>query len=175
MRQGPSSEEYAAFYQTYVGKVPEGDIVKLLEEGLDNGLAYWSGLTEEQAKYRYAENKWSLKEVLGHIADTEAIMSYRLLRIARGDAQPLPGFDQDLYMPASEFDAVPLPMLIDRYAVTRHSTLALLRSLPVGAWARWGNASGADVTVHALAYIIAGHELHHMSVVEEKYARPERG
>ncbi|MDF2837384.1 MAG: hypothetical protein K0Q63_3024 [Paenibacillus sp.] len=168
MKQRPSSEEYAAYYHTYVGKVPEGDIVQLLEGGLSAGLSYWSGLSEEQAEYRYAENKWSLKEVLGHIADTEAIMSYRLLRVARGDVQPLLGFDQDLYMPASAFDAVPLSMLIDRYESTRRSTLALLRTLPAGAWTRWGNASGADVTVLALAYIIAGHELHHMSVVVER-------
>ncbi|MDQ6420583.1 DinB family protein [Paenibacillus sp. LHD-117] len=169
MTKRPGTDEYASYYENYVRQVPEGDILEQLKGNFEPMITYWSSLSEEQALYRYGADKWSLKEVLGHIVDTEAIMSYRLLRIARGDTTQLAGFDQDPYIPTAMFDSVPLPDLIERYESTRRSTLSLLRTLPEEAWSRRGNANGKDVTVNALAYIIAGHELHHMNVIKERY------
>lgn len=169
MMNRPEKGDYSTYAGKYVALVPDGDIVERLANQLEEMTSYWSSLSEEQALYRYEANKWSLKELLGHIIDSEAIMSYRLLRIARGDTTMLAGFEQDDYIPTAGFDAVPIQALIERYVLTRRSTLSLLRTLPEDAWSRRGNANGSEVTALALAYIIAGHEIHHRNMIRERY------
>jgi hypothetical protein len=134
-------------------------------------LLLLSGRTEADGDLRYAPDKWSLKEVLGHINDTERIMAYRALRIARGDATPLAGFEQDDYVRNGPFSDRSLADLIEDYIAVRRATITLFRNLDEAAFARRGVANKNDVTVRALAYIIAGHELHHRRIIEEKYLK----
>lgn len=169
MSNRPSAEEYNAYYETYVGLVPDGDISTILTQSLQNTIDVFTAATEDQANYRYAPGKWSMKEVLGHITDNERIMSYRLLRIARGDRTPLAGYDQDVLMSGASFDTCSLPDLLEDYTVVRQATLTLLRGLSEEAWSRSGVVNGSESSAAAWAYIIAGHELHHMNVIHEKY------
>jgi uncharacterized damage-inducible protein DinB len=134
-------------------------------------LLLLSGRPESDGDLRYAPGKWSLKEVLGHINDTERIMSYRALRISRGDTTPLAGFEQDDYVRNGPFARCTLADLIEEYIAVRRATVSLFRNLDEVAWTRRGKASENEVTVRALAYIIAGHELHHRRIVEEKYLK----
>ncbi|WP_426450952.1 DinB family protein [Paenibacillus sp. S-38] len=165
----PEQNEYNAFYAGYISQVPEGDVSLHLTEQLGKTARLVAGLTETQALHRYAEDKWSIKEVLGHIADTERVMSYRLLRVARGDTTALPGFDQDLFIRGASFDEWPLQRLADELAAVRQSTLSLISGLSSADWLREGTASGYPVSARALAYIIAGHELHHLRIIQERY------
>lgn len=165
----PSPDEYAASYGKYMVLVPDGDLCDLLDRQVTETLALLRQVPETRGTHRYAPGKWSLKEVLGHVCDTERIMSYRALRIARGDATPLPGFEQDDYVPAGRFDRRTLADLGDELSAIRQATVALFRHLDTEALARRGTASGNPFTPRALAYIIAGHERHHMAFVKEHY------
>jgi uncharacterized damage-inducible protein DinB len=121
------------------------------------------------AGFRYAPGKWTLKEILGHLIDDERIFAYRVLCIARGDARPLASFDENDYVAGANFEEQPLRDLLDDYALTRRATIALLRSLPDEAWSRRGNVAGYEATVRGLAWHIAGHELHHLATIRERY------
>jgi hypothetical protein len=165
----PQASEYAAYYEKYVSLVPEGNIVELLEQQLGKSLALLGGLSEEQGNYRYAPDKWSIKELVGHVSDTERIFAYRLLRFARNDQNALAGFEQDDYITNAEFDNCRLSELVKEFEYVRRASLALLRHLPQEAWQRSGVASDNPVSVRALAYILAGHELHHLKVLSERY------
>ncbi|MCQ6561266.1 DinB family protein [Paenibacillus mendelii] len=169
MSNRPSAEEYDTSFERYVELVPEGNIQDLLIQSLQNTIAVFTTVTEDRANYRYAPGKWSLKEVLGHITDNERIMSYRLLRIARGDKTPLAGYDQDILMSGASFDTCSLSDLLEEYTVVRRATLTLLRGLSEEAWSRSGVVNGSESSAAAWAYIIAGHELHHMNVIHDKY------
>ncbi|MFE5322626.1 DinB family protein [Paenibacillus sp. NPDC056579] len=169
MLQRPEQHEYAPYYGTYIQLVPEGNLIQLLDDQLDAALALLSGLSEEEAAYRYAPGKWSIKEVIGHITDTERIMAYRLLRIARGDTTELPGFDQDIYISGASFDQCSLPFLLEDLTVVRRATLTLVKGLSEEAWRRQGVASSSPFTARALACVISGHELHHLKVLQERY------
>ncbi|MFK7691524.1 DinB family protein [Paenibacillus sp. HJGM_3] len=169
MNERPTKEEYGLYYEQYISLVPEGDIRELLAQALEENTAVWSALSEEKGLFRYASGKWSVKEVLGHLIDGERIMSYRLLRIGRGDPTMLSGFDQDAYVQGAAFDAVPLAQLVEEYTVVRRATLLLLKGLPEEAWSRAGSANNSVLTTRALAYIIAGHERHHMRILKERY------
>lgn len=169
MLQRPEQQEYAPYYGTYIQLVPEGNLIELLADQLDAALALLSGLSEEEAAYRYAPGKWSIKEVIGHITDTERIMAYRLLRIARGDKTELPGFDQDIYISGASFDQCSLAFLLEDFTVVRCATLTLLKGLSEEAWGRQGIASNSPFTARALACVISGHELHHLKVLKERY------
>jgi hypothetical protein len=127
------------------------------------------GLSEEQGASRYEPGKWSVKELVGHLIDTERILSYRLLRIARGDRTPIEGFDQDPYVANSNAGARTLRSLASEFGHVRAATLALVRGLDDAAWSRRGTANENEVTVRALAHIIAGHELHHIRILRERY------
>ena len=129
------------------------------------------GRTEADGNLRYAPDKWSLKEVLGHVNDTERIMSYRALRISRGDATPIEGYEQDDYVRNGPFARLPLADLIEDYIAVRRATISLFRNLDEGDWSRRGVANQNEVTVRALSYIIAGHELHHRRIIEEMYLK----
>jgi uncharacterized damage-inducible protein DinB len=165
----PGADEYAPYYGTYIGKVPDGDLRSMLSSQLAETLALIRSIPESRGGHRYAPDKWSIREVLGHLADSERIFSYRALRIARGDATPLPGFEQNDYVPAGGFDARTLRDLADELAAIRQATIHLFAHLDQAALERRGTASGKPVSVRALAYIIAGHELHHVGILKNRY------
>lgn len=173
----PGADEYGPAYAGYVARVPaDADLLSLLAEQLDGTTTRLGSVPEARGTYRYAPGKWSVKEVVLHLADTERIMAYRALRIARGDTTPLPGFDENAYAPASRADAQPLATLVSGWGDVRRATLSLLRQLPPEAWLRRGVASGMPVSVRALGWIIAGHERHHLEVLGARYGlRPASG
>jgi hypothetical protein len=165
----PPANEYFEYYERYISLVPDGDIIETLRAQFDKTTAYLSALSEEQGAFRYAPGKWSVKEALGHLIDTERIFAYRALRIARNDRTPIEGFEQDDYVRFGSFDACTLASLIAEFAAVRKSTELLFAHLADEAWARMGVAYDHEVSVRALAYIAAGHELHHLAVLRAKY------
>lgn len=165
----PAEGEYAPSYAGYVGRVPEGDVLAVLERQLEEVPALLAGLGEERAGYRYAPGKWSVKEVVGHVADLERVFAYRALRFARGDRTPVPGVEQDGYVAHAHFDRGTLADLLAEWENQRRANLLFFRRLDADAWARSGPASGAEVTVRALAYVLAGHLRHHLAVLSERY------
>ena len=165
----PEPTEYASYYEKYVSKVPDADLIETLERQGAETLALLRALPEERGGHRYEPGKWSVKQVVGHMSDGERLFSYRALAIARGDRAPLPGMEQEEWMAGVDFDARTLADLLDEFEAVRASTLHLLRHLSPEAWARRGIASDNEVTVRALAYIIAGHEAHHVGVLKERY------
>jgi len=172
----PQPGEYAPYYDRYISLVhhnqtPGNDILAAFDDQRRQMLLLLCGRAEADGDLRYAPDKWTLKEVLGHINDTERIMSYRALRISRGDATPIEGYDQDDYVRNGPFAGRPLAELIEDYIAVRRATVSLFRNLDEPAWSRRGVANKNEVTVRALAYIIAGHELHHRRIIEEKYLK----
>ena len=165
----PQSSDYAPYFAKYILQVPDGDFVKTLESQLSDLTRILGPLTEEQAAFRYAPGKWSIKEVLGHVNDAERIFAYRLLRIGRGDQTPLPGFEQDDYIKTANSDARSLASLLEELASIRRASLSLIRSLDDASWLRRGTASGKEISALALAFIIAGHAIHHQSILEKQY------
>ena len=165
----PEPGEYAPYYDRYISLVAGTDILGTLDAQRRQTMLLLSGRDESEGDFRYAPDKWSAKEVLGHVCDTERIFAYRALRIARGDQTPLPGFEQDDYVKNGPFAKAALEEIIEDYIAVRRATLTLLRNLDEAAWTRRGVASKNEVSVRALAYMIAGHELHHRRILEEKY------
>ena len=165
----PEPGEYARYYDRYIALVAGTDILGTLDTQRRQTMLLLSGRDESEGDFRYAPDKWNAKEVLGHLCDTERIFAYRALRIARGDQTPLPGFEQDDYVKNGPFAKAALEELIEDYIAVRRATLTLLRNLDEAAWTRRGVASKNEVSVRALAYMIAGHELHHRRILEEKY------
>ena len=165
----PTNEEFPAYYGKYIDLVSERSLEDTLIKHLENTTALLSDVSETQANYRYALGKWTLKEVIGHIADTERIMSYRILRIARGDQTPLAGYDDEQYVKEALFHSRSFPDLLEEYSTVRHSTLSLVRGLSEVVRDRKGIANNSEISVSALAYIIAGHELHHVKIIKDKY------
>jgi hypothetical protein len=167
----PQSGESAPYYDRYISLVPGADVLAALDEQRRQTLLLLCGRPETDGDLRYAPDKWSLREVLGHLNDTERIMSYRALRISRGDKTPIEGYEQDDYVRNSPLGRRPLADLIEDYIAVRRATISLFRNLDEEAWTRRGTANKNEVTVRALAYIIAGHELHHRQIIEEKYLK----
>jgi hypothetical protein len=165
----PEPGEIPPHFVGYVGNVTESDPVAVLAGQIDVTARLLGGLSEAEALKRYAPGKWSVKEVVGHLADTERIMAYRALRIARGDETPLPGFDENAYVPPAKFDARPLADLIADFLTVRSATLGLFKSFDGDAWRRRGTASGKPISVRALGYVIPGHERHHVEVLKARY------
>jgi uncharacterized damage-inducible protein DinB len=165
----PQPSEYAAYYEKYVALVPGGDIVAILEAQRLQTSQLFAARSERDGNFRYAPDKWTVKEVLGHVSDTERIFAYRALRIARQDPTSLSGFEQDDYVRAGGFGERSLSDLVDEFQAVRNATVALFRPLSEDAWTRRGVANKNEVTVRALAFIIAGHELHHRQVLNERY------
>lgn len=165
----PTADEYAPFYAGYIARVAGGDLIATLARQPVELRALLAEVSEGGGAKRYAEGKWSVKEVLGHIADTERVMSYRMLRVARADATPLPGFDQDSYVLASDAGGCTLSSLQDELDAVRASTLALVRNASTAAWGRRGVANGYEVSARALAHIIAGHWAHHVEMLGSRY------
>jgi hypothetical protein len=165
----PQPGEYAPYYDRYISLVQGDDILTTLDQQRRDTMLLLSCRDEEDGDFRYAPEKWSAKEVLGHVCDTERVFAYRALRIARADATPLEGFEQDDYVRNGPFANRPMSDLVEDFIAVRRATLSLLRDLDEAAWMRRGIANKNEVTVRALAYTIAGHELHHRRILEEKY------
>lgn len=165
----PQTGDYAAYYGKYIALVPGGDFLETLASQLRDTSALLSPLADSEGDFRYAPGKWSIKETLGHVNDAERIFSYRMLRIARGDQAPLPGFEQDDYVKTGNFSARRLSDLLAEFTSIRQATIALVRSLDTAAWLRRGVASQNEVTALALAFIIAGHERHHWLILRDRY------
>ena len=165
----PEASEYASFYETYVSLVPNVDIVSALEAQRLQTAQMLAACSERDGNFRYAPDKWTMKEVFGHLADSERIFTYRALRIARADATPLSGFEQDDYVRAAGCARRQLDEMAQEFSAVRSATVAFYRSLDGEAWTRRGAANKNEVTVRALAFITAGHELHHRRLLEERY------
>ena len=165
----PEATEYADYYANYISKVPGSDVLSVLESQRLQMLQLFAGRSERDGSFRYAPGKWTVKEVLGHIADTERIFAYRALRIARGDQTPLPGFEQDDYVRSGTFGDRTLAGLAEEFGAVRTASVSLLRSFNEEAWSRRGVASQKEVTVRALGFMIAGHQIHHRIILEERY------
>jgi uncharacterized damage-inducible protein DinB len=165
----PDTSEYAPYYEKYVSLVKAGDILGTLETQRLQMIQLFAARSERDGNFRYAPDKWTVKEVLGHVNDTERIFAYRALRIARADQTPLSGFEQDDYVRSGGFNDRTLAALAEEFSHVRNATLSLFRSLPKEAWTRRGVANKNEVTVRALAFIVAGHELHHRLLLEERY------
>jgi len=170
----PQPGEYAPYYERYIALVPGEQILDTLDQQRRQTMLLLSGRDDADGDFRYAPGKWSAKEVLGHVCDTERVFAYRALRIARADATPLEGFEQDDYVRNGPFANHPLNDVVEDFIAVRRATLSLLRNLDEAAWQRRGIANKNEVTVRGLAYIIAGHELHHRRILEEKYFAANR-
>lgn len=168
-RQRPAPEECAPFYHGYIGRVPDGDVRRSLERLGDELATLLDGLGEERAGYRYAPDKWTVAQLLGHLNDTERVFNHRVLWFARGDEAPLPGMDQDPWVVAGEFEQRSLASLVAEQKAIRASTRALVESLTPQMLERRGVASDAPCTVRALVWILTGHAEHHRRILEERY------
>lgn len=169
----PSADEHAPYYARYVDLVPGGDLLDTMRHQLDDAWQFFSTLPETKGNHAYAPGKWTIREVLGHVIDTERIFAYRALRIARGDQTPLPGFDENLYAPESLASGRKLVDLAEELGLVRRSNLALLKTFTPEVGARMGTASGHPVSARAVAWIMTGHVLHHMMIVRERYLTGE--
>jgi hypothetical protein len=165
----PEANEYAPFYAGYVSRVPAGDIRDVLREQGEQAVALWRSVPPAKEGFRYAPEKWSVREVAGHVIDAERVFACRAMRFGRGDPSPLPGFEENLYVRNSSYDQIPLADLAAEFARLRASTVFLFQHLDAAAWQRRGVASGNEVSVRGLAYILAGHEMHHRRVLVERY------
>ena len=169
----PDVSEHAPFYAGYIARVTEEPLVALVNQAKATA-GVMKRIPEPQASHRYAEGKWTVRDVVGHMADVERIMSYRALRIARGDATPLAGFDENAYADLAGAEARDWGGLVDELMSVRVATISLFRSLTSDAWQRRGVANGAPVSVRALAHIIVGHERHHLEILQTRYELPSR-
>jgi|SRR5262245_18611180 len=165
----PETTEYAPYFARYISLVPEGDLLATLENQNEATLKLLRSLSEEKGGYRYAPGKWSIKELVGHLIDTERVFAYRALCFARDDKTPLPGMEQDDFVRGADFDSIRLADLADEFAAVRRSNLYLFRHFNREAWLRRGTASGNEMSARAAAFIIAGHELYHLDVLKTRY------
>ena len=166
----PGTEDNNQYYDRYISLIGDDDIIEVLEEQRKTSKIFLKTFTEKQGNYSYADGKWTMKEVLGHVIDTEKIMAYRALAFARGEKQSLPGFEQDDYVAESNFNNRSLADLINEFLTVRESNIILFKSFDEEILNRRGTASESEVTVLALIYIIAGHEKHHIKFLRERYA-----
>jgi hypothetical protein len=165
----PDRGEVADYYFTYIDKVPEGDIRRIVADQATEALAFLASIPDGRTLHRYAPGKWSLRDVLGHVNDTERLFAYRALWFARGLDAPLPSFDQDIAVGTAGADARPWQSHLEEFRAVRSASIALFDSLPDDAWMRTGVASGYPFSVRGLAYITAGHVAHHLGVLRDRY------
>ncbi|HET9951249.1 MAG TPA: DinB family protein [Candidatus Eisenbacteria bacterium] len=165
----PDATEHVPYFGRYTTLVPDGSIAETLRKQRDETSALLARVPADLEEHRYAEGKWSVKEVVGHLADGERVFTYRALRIARGDETPLASFDENLYVPAGRFDARTLESLAGEFRAVREATIRLLEGLDDAALSRRGTAAGNPVSARALFWIVAGHERHHVALLRERY------
>jgi hypothetical protein len=166
----PEAHESAPYYSVYIDQAPGDDPAALIESQLDEALSLFAGISEERSAYRYEPGKWSIKQLLNHITDTERAFAFRALWFARNFTSPLPGYDQDIAAAGAEADCVSWADHVDEFRAVRLSTISLFRNLPPDAWLRRGIASEKSFTVRSLAFIIPGHVAHHIRILRERYS-----
>ncbi|SES18880.1 DinB superfamily protein [Gracilibacillus ureilyticus] len=169
MNTKPYTNEYHPALDKYIHLVPDGNLVDILEEQQKNSILMLQDLSEQQAEFKYAEGKWSIKTVAGHIADVERLWNYRILRIARGDARELPGYDRDIFAVSASFDKLPLVNILEDFTAVRQSTITLIKNLEEEAFLRLGLFNDHPLSARAAAFVIAGHEAHHRKIIQMKY------
>ena len=165
----PQTSEAAPYYFAYIDRIMETDVASVLARQLDETLALCAGISEERSLYRYAADKWSIRQLLNHVTDTERAFTFRALWFARGFDAALPSYDQTIAAAGAEADSLPWAAHVEEFRRVRLATISLFDNLPPNAWTRGGVASDDYVTVRALAYITAGHLTHHMGVLRERY------
>ena len=167
----PKHNEYPSYYSQYINLVQDGDIIHILYEQMRSMTQFVNSFSEEVAAYRYAPDKWSVKEVVGHVMDTERVFSYRALCFARNDKTHLPAFDQDAYVKQANFGKRTLLDIADEYRSVRKGTICLYRSFEEGILNRVGTASDYSLALRSIPYILVGHEMHHRNVIETCYLK----
>src|SRR5256714_4504139 len=165
----PAESEYAPYYQQYIARVTEGEILPVMRSQIDALDLLLDHVTPDHETFRYAEGKWSIRQIVGHLIDGERVFGYRALCIARGENQNLPGFDQDEYMVTAPFDSITLEDLLSEFRLVRLSNIAMMRNFGETAWTTMGTANGSPVAGRAFAFVMAGHVRHHMGVLSERY------
>lgn len=165
----PLEGQYPSWADVYIDKIPDGEVMDYLESGVDLILEYTEKLTDEQLLYSYAENKWTIKEVLVHLMDVERVFNYRALTAARQDKTPLPGFDHNAYVPKSGANQRSKESLLAEYKARRQATVLFFTNLDEEALSFIGEAKDQPCTARAMAYMIAGHEYHHLQILKERY------
>lgn len=165
----PAENEFPIYYGKYINKVPQGDLVQFLTKRLNDFVDFLLNIPEEKLKYRYAENKWTIPQIIQHLIDAERVFSYRALRFARNDATELPGFEENDYANEANGDGRTFTDIVEEYKAVRNSTIHLLNSLNDPILDRIGSANNNLISVRSIAYIIAGHSEHHWQVIQERY------
>ncbi|MGK2960848.1 MAG: DinB family protein [Gemmatimonadaceae bacterium] len=165
----PADDEFAPFYAGYVKRAPDGDVVETMDLQLDETLTLLRSLPESMGDHTYAPGKWSIREIIGHLSDAERVFSYRALRFSRGDTAPVEGFDEDMYVANAAFGRRTLDDLLGEFEHLRRSSIHLFGGLTRGAFSMRGTASGKEITVRALAFVLPGHEAHHLDVLRTRY------
>ncbi|MGI9036496.1 MAG: DinB family protein [Pyrinomonadaceae bacterium] len=169
MNNRPEKTEYAQYYERYISLVEELDIVAALANQLREMESLFAGIAEEKGSLRYAADKWTIKQLVGHLSDGEKIFAYRALRISRGDQTPIEGFEQDGYVENGNFEQARLADLVEEFSLLRRANILAFGNLTNNAWTRTGTASDKAVSVRALAYIMVGHVRHHLNILKERY------
>ena len=165
----PNETEYAPYFQSYIDQVNEADILPVLRSQMDDLDVLLDRVDPEKETYRYAEGKWSVREIVGHLIDGERVFGYRAYCIARGEQQSLPGFDQDEYMLTAPYHHIELEDLLSELRLIRLGNIAMFRTLDEASWNRVGTANANQISVRAIAFVMAGHVRHHMNVLRERY------
>jgi uncharacterized damage-inducible protein DinB len=165
----PDAREYAAYYGRYISLVPDGEILSILENQAASTKAMLGALTEAQGDHRYAPDKWTIKELVGHVADTERVFAYRAAHFSRADPAPLPSMEQEIWAAGAESARRTLKSLIEELAAVRGATIALVASLSPAQASRRGVASNNELSVRSLAFLCAGHQVHHLNILKERY------
>jgi len=168
----PSENEYAPFYQKYVSLIPNGNILEVMEKQNEQFCEFLAQFDEERADYRYAKDKWSIKEVIAHLIDVELVFMYRAFRFSRNDKASLHGFDQDEFISNGDFSKLTLSELVEQFYHMRKAAIPMFSSFTKKMWIRKGTASDNSFSVRAIAYIMVGHVIHHMRVIHQKYNKP---
>lgn len=168
----PSANEYHEYFKRYIDRIPpEGDLLQLLESDFRETEKFIQSLSDEQLNYRYAPGKWSIKEIINHLTDGERVFAYRAMRISRKDQTDLPGFDENLYVPNAKASTRTIASLLSEFSAVRRASIELFKNFDDEMLAQTGTANKNPVSVRALGFIIAGHELHHMNVIKERYLK----
>lgn len=167
----PMADEHLAYYSTYIDRVPDGDIVEMLERQAPETLAFLRAIPEARIDYRYAPEKWSIRQMVGHLVDGERVFQYRAWRFSRADQTPVPGFEENDYVANAPFEKVSINDLVDELEHMRRATVHMFKNMDEQALSRRGTANGAGVSVRAIAWIMAGHVDHHMQVLRDRYLK----
>lgn len=171
----PDVSEYPERYGHYIDLVPEDDICRALVSQLESSVAYLNLIPESKVDWRYAPGKWTIRDVVGHILDIERVFGFRLMSFSRGETATFPRTNVELYVANADFSRYSLGEWLDEFSMVRNSNIALVRHLPPDAWTRIGTVALGPISVRAMAYLMVGHERHHLRIIQEKYLKGTRG